>query len=176
MSTEFMKAAVNALKQSFKECGKWYDGPNYIGTQHLILGGKQDEIDAIKFMAGLHTKQTSKLTVSQEVIDNLVKEAQNTNNMDTLEEPNLYHVNKNGKTLRVLFGESAGVVFVNDKYVPKYDVANIFLTKASNFLYVVPFGKFGMDGHLWMLVVPYATDEKLVPYFEALAKAIVKNL
>jgi len=175
MNEKFIKEAANALKQSFKDCKRWYEGPGYIGTDCVMFGGEQEDIDVIKFMSGLNTKQTNKAIVNEEMINEIVKKARD-NNPYLLEETGLLYDDKKGKTLRVLLGESVGVMFVNDKYVPKYDVANIFLTKASNFLYVVPFGKFGMDGHLWMLVVPYATDEKLVPYFEALAKAIVKNL
>jgi hypothetical protein len=174
MNEKFIKEAANALKQSFKDCKRWYEGPGYIGTDCVMFGGEQEDIDVIKFMSGLNTKQTNKAIVNEEMINEIVKKARD-NNPYLLEETGLLYDDKKGKTLRVLLGESVGVMFVNDKYVPKYDVANIFINSEKKLMYVTPFETGGRDNHPWMLVAPCIMDEKLVTYFEPLAKEIVMN-
>lgn len=174
MSQEFMKEAANALKQSFKESKRWYEGPGFIGTGCVMVGGKQEDIDVIKFLSGLHTKQASKGAVTEEMFNKIVKEARD-NNPDILEETGVLYTDKRGKTLRVLLGESVGVVFVNDKYVPKSDVADMFINSEKKLMYVIPVGTVGKNNHPWMVAAPYILDETLVTYFEPLAKEIVKN-
>lgn len=174
MTQKFIKEAANALKQSFKESKRWYEGPGYIGTGCVMVGGKQEDIDVIKFLSGLH-KETSKGAVTEEAFNKVMKEARD-NNPEIIEETGVLYVDKKGTPLRVMLGESVGVVFVNDKYVPKSDVANIFINSEKKLMYVIPFGTLAKNNHPWMVVAPYLVDEKLVTYFEPLAKEIVKNL
>ena len=174
MSKDFMKEALKALKQSFKDSDIWYEGPGYIGTPYLVIGGEQAEIDFMKMQANLHTKPKNKRNILQEAVDSVIKKAQN-DNSDIMEEPGLIYVDKNGKTLRVLLGDSIGVVFVNDKYIPNGNVSDALATAPNVPLYVVPRGKIGLSDPHWMIVAPYQVDEKFTKHFEALAREIVKQ-
>jgi hypothetical protein len=173
-----MKEALKALKQSFKDCGSWYEGPGYIGTSHLVIGGEQAELEVMKIQANLHTKPETKRNISaieQEALDNTIKKAQK--NINILEEPGLIYGDKKGNTLRVLFGNSIGVVFVNDKYIPDGTIGDAYAASSKDPLYIVPCGKMGLGDPHWMVVASCSlVDEKLVTYFEPLAKEIVKNL